>query len=461
MINRPGMQEMLNFLKKKKPEQTVVIIDDISRLARGLEAHIQLRTAIGDSGGKLESPSIEFGDDSDSRLVENLLASVSQHQKQKNAEQVRNRMRARVMNGYWPLRAPIGYRHERTSGHLGKVLVRDEPLASIVQEALKGYASGRFETQSEVKHFLESFSEYPRDRKGEVHYQRVYNLLNRVIYAGYIDRPEWGLNLHPAKHEPLISFEEWKKIQGHLNGQSKAPARKDLNVDFPLRGFVTCGNCNQAMTACWSAGRYKKYPYYLCSTKGCSDYRKSIRKEQIESEFEVLLDNLRPSQNLFFMAMDLFKEFWEENLKKSVKQGKLLKLEIGKIEKKVEQFLDLIIEEDNITLIKTYKKKLRNLEEEKVSLNEKAQNCGSPLQSFEETFRTAFGFLANPYKLWTSNRLQDKRTVLRLAFSERLPYYRNEGFRTASTSLPCRLLGNLKGGEYDLVSREEIEPSTY
>jgi DNA invertase Pin-like site-specific DNA recombinase len=80
VIERAGMLSMLAFLKKHRRETThIVIIDDISRLARGLEAHIQLRTAITAAGGKLESPSIEFGEDSDSMLVENLLASVSQH----------------------------------------------------------------------------------------------------------------------------------------------------------------------------------------------------------------------------------------------------------------------------------------------------------------------------------------------------------------------------------------------
>ncbi|GAB6044120.1 hypothetical protein [Endothiovibrio diazotrophicus] len=108
------------------------------------------------------SSSIEFGEDSDSQLVENLLASVSQHQRQKNAEQTVNRMRARMMNGYWvrPI-PPRGYRYERTKDR-GKVLVRDEPIASILQEGLEGYASGRFQLQSEVKTFFESFPEFPR-----------------------------------------------------------------------------------------------------------------------------------------------------------------------------------------------------------------------------------------------------------------------------------------------------------
>ncbi|MEL6380840.1 MAG: recombinase family protein, partial [Pseudomonadota bacterium] len=86
MTTRPGMVAMLAFLQAQKNKKHVVIVDDISRLARGLEAHLQLRAAIATAGGVLESPSIEFGEDSDSILVENLLASVSQHQRQKNAE---------------------------------------------------------------------------------------------------------------------------------------------------------------------------------------------------------------------------------------------------------------------------------------------------------------------------------------------------------------------------------------
>ncbi len=43
MINRPGMQAMLKFLRKIRHKQPVVIIDDISRLARGLQAHLDHR----------------------------------------------------------------------------------------------------------------------------------------------------------------------------------------------------------------------------------------------------------------------------------------------------------------------------------------------------------------------------------------------------------------------------------
>ena len=47
IIDRPGMLSMLADLKaNKRRGETVVIIDDISRLARDIKAHLDLRTAI-------------------------------------------------------------------------------------------------------------------------------------------------------------------------------------------------------------------------------------------------------------------------------------------------------------------------------------------------------------------------------------------------------------------------------
>jgi site-specific DNA recombinase len=461
LIDRPGMKAMLRFLKKKKSEEYVVLIFDITRLARSMEAHIALRTAISSVGGKLESPSMEFHDDDpNQKLTENVQASVSQHFREIISQQTQIRMRARLQNGYWVHKQSPGYRYARVPGHAGKMMVRDEPLASFMREVLEGYATDRFETQSEVKRFLENSSVFMNSRKSSITYQVVKRILENPLYAGYMNVPEWGIFLQPGKHEPLISFETWQTIQDKIKGKARAPARKDMNDDFPLRGFVTCGTCQKPMTACWSAGRKQKYPYYLCFTKGCSDYRKSIRKEKIEEEFEELLVSLRPTENLFNLAKEMFEDLWEERESESNREAILLKNKLTQVESKVSLLVERIVRTDSESLITTYENELHKLEEEKIVMSEKIQNCGRPLTTFDETFRTAFGFLSNPYKLWTSDRMEDKRSVLRLVFAERLPYYRNEGFRTAQTdqiSLPFKVLENLNGSEYEVASPARFE----
>ena len=454
------MQDMLTYLKHhKKKQEHIVIIDDISRLARDLEAHIQLRTSIGDAGGKLESPSIEFGEDSDSKLVENLLASVSQHHRQKNAEQVKHRMRARVLNGYWVFSPPVGYRYERVSGH-GKLLVRNEPTASIVEQALSGFASGRFETVTEVKRFLEQFPEYPHYKNGEVHFQRAKDLLSRVLYTGHMNVPQWDISLHPGKHEPLISFEDWTKIQERLDGNAQAPIKANIQDDFPLRGFVTCGCCDRPLTSCWSKGRTSKYPYYLCSNRECDEYGKSIKREVMEAEFLEIIKSLKPSPKLFYLALDMFEKLWQERQVESKGQAKAITQQITMIDRKVGQFLDRVIEVDSPILLDTYESKIRDLQEEKVYLSEKVQLCGRPLASFEDTFRTAIEFLGNPQKLWDSNNIEQRRMLLRMAFSDKITYDRNQGFRTAAMSQPFLALEGLKHGKYEMVDPSGIEPLT-
>ena len=62
------------------------------------------------------------------------------------------------------------------------------------------------------------------------------------------------------------------------------------------------------------------------------------------------------------------------------RKGKSIKSEVLLIEKKVGQYLDRIVSTDSPILINSYEGEVRNLEERKISLNEKVQNCGRPLQ---------------------------------------------------------------------------------
>ncbi len=460
LTERPAMRELLAYLRQHKSKHLVVIIDDLSRLARGLEAHLKLRVLISKAGGKLESPTVEFGEDSDSQLIENLLASVSQHQRQKNAEQTINRMRARASNGYWVGRAVVGYHFQRVPGH-GNLLVRDEPVASIIQEALEGFASGRFASQMEVKRFLDGQAAFPKGVGGVVYPTRVNNLLTPVLYAGYFSFPNWGIHLMQGKHEPLISYETFKLIQERLNGAAPAPYRKDTCEDFPLRGFVLCSDCNKPMTSCWSTGRHKKYAYYFCFEKGCASFKKSIRKETLEGEVETMLNNLTPPLKIYSMAKAMLCDLWDVKVKGHDVNRKALQTELEQLDRKTSVFLDRIAEAGSPSLITTYETKLREIDEQKIVLREQVKKLEGIRPDFEEAFRTAFDFLSNPYKLWVSGDLERKRTVLKLVFPEKLAYCREGGFRTASKSRPFKLLEQLKGGVFDMARPRGFEPLTF
>ena len=191
IANRPGMTEMLAFLKKHRKEPHIVIIDNLNRLARSIETHLLLRNTIRLCGGSLESPSFKFGEDPDSIFRERLQALIAELDAQKNAQQTYDRMRARLQNGYWCFAKGPAYEFKAVRGQ-GKLLERREPIASITAEAMEGFASGRFQTQTEVVRFLESQPEYPKNKQGKVRIEHVRTLLTNPLYAGYVSRGVLG-----------------------------------------------------------------------------------------------------------------------------------------------------------------------------------------------------------------------------------------------------------------------------
>jgi hypothetical protein len=103
----------------------------------------------------------------------------------------------------------------------GRVLVRDEPIASIIQEGMGGFASGRFRTQAEVKRFFESRPEFARSREGQVRNQLANNILTKSLYAGYVEGPpSWDVPLRKGRHEGFVTFEVFDRIQTRFKGRS-------------------------------------------------------------------------------------------------------------------------------------------------------------------------------------------------------------------------------------------------
>ncbi len=460
LITRPGIQAMLSFLKSsRKTGSNVVIIDDISRLARDIKAHLELRSAIANAGARLESPSVEFGEDSDSILVENLLASVSQHQRQKNAEQTRNRMRARVMNGYWPFVTSIGYRHVSKSGE-GRVLVRDEPVASIIQEGMEGYASGRFQTQAEVKRFFESQPAFPKDGRGQVRNQLVNDILTKPLYAGYVEASDWDVSLRKGKHDGLVTLETFERIRERLTEGAKMPMRPDLCGDFPLRGAVACGCCGKPLTGCWSTGKMKtRYAYYYCFAKDCARKGKMIRRDHIEGAFAELLDGLTPAPGLFNVTLAMVRDAWNQRRAQARALALSCEREAAKVEKQIATLLDRIVESGSSTVIAAYEKRITELERGKLLIEEKRQTTRQPGSTFEETFKLVFDFLANPARLWRSGRYDLRKLVLRLAFTDRLAWSPDGGFQTPHMTLPFKMLGDANMRENTMAERMGFEPT--
>ncbi len=64
--------------------------------------------------------------------------------------------------------------------------------------------------------------------------------------------------------------------------------------------------------------------------------------------------------------------------------------------------------------------------------------------------------------LWVSETQGDRQMCLiKLCFTGKLCFDKNEGFRTARKSLPFRVLEDLSDPKYEMVLLRGVEPPTY
>lgn len=305
-LARPGMVALLSFIDAQPEETFVVVFDDLKPASRDTRAFLNLRDAFRIRNVRVECLNFTFEDTPEGEFIETIIAAHGALERKQNGRQVAQKMKARMQSGYWVHDAPVGYRYEAVKGR-GKMLFPNSPLDDIVREAFEGFACGRFQSQAEVRRFFESFPHFPRNRQNKIPQQRVTDIFTQLLYAGYVCSETYGISWLKGQHESLISVETFEKVQERRKGVAKAPKRKNIGEDFALRGFVCCADCSTPLRSSWVKGNTKRYPYYLCQTKACDSYGKSIARDKVEGDIGALIKTLQPTEGLFKMAAAMFR----------------------------------------------------------------------------------------------------------------------------------------------------------
>ncbi|MEM9238477.1 MAG: recombinase family protein [Pseudomonadota bacterium] len=442
-MKRPGMMALLSFMDAQPDENFVIIFDDLKRFARDRDFHFRLRDAFRARNAKLECLNYRFDETPEGEFMETVFAAQGQLERKQNARQVSQKMRARMESGYWIHRAPIGYRYETVKGR-GRVLTPDAPFYDIIRQAFEDYASGHLQTQAEVKRFFESFPDFPHLKRGKLTQQRVTDILTHPIYTGHICSERYGINWLKGQHEPLISLETFDKVQERRAGKAKAPKRQNIGDAFALRGIAVCAGCDVPLRSSFTKGNGGSYAYYLCQTKTCEHYGKSIKRDKLEGDVGEIIKSLQPDPDTLGVLAAMFRKIWDARREQAASIICAGKRQITRIDKEIDKLLDLIMSSGNTTAIQKYENKIAEHEASKARLVEKLDKQAEPKGTFEEKLEPALRFIATPWKTWEtpgSMQVHLRRLVLKLAFKSRLTYCRNHGARTPEIALPFKALG--------------------
>lgn len=430
LFERPAMKQLLTFLDKHSSEKFVVIFDDLKRFARDVEVHLKLRTELVSRGASLHCLNFNFDESPEGRFVETVIAATSQLDREQNKRQVIQKMKARLESGYWCFFPPPGMTNGK-SPSLGRILVPNQPFASIYKQAIEKYCDYELNTLDEVQSFIShQYSIHNIRRKISLH--GVTNILTNPLYAGYLAYKPWNIPLKKAVHQGFITYKTYQIVQAKLSEKAKPRIRKDINEEFPLRGFVLCKRCSKAFTSSCSKGRSAYYYYYWCKTKGCSHI---VARDNMEKDFENLLKEIQLTKKRFELAKAVLLDILKNKEKDGEIYQKSYSSQVEQIEQKIAVYTERIASATSEVLIKQYEKELEILLGKKKEAEQKALLTREQIESGGTAIEVVMNYLENPLNMWKNGSYKDKKLLLNIYFENRVSYDKNSGFGTADLPL--------------------------
>jgi site-specific DNA recombinase len=430
----------------------------LKRFARDTVFHWNLRSALKVRNATPKCLNYDFADDPEGRFVETIFAAQNQLEREQNRRQVVQKMKARLEMGHWCFPSlPLGYKHFKASSASNSIPTPSEPLASIVREALEGYASGRFQEQIDVQRF---FKEKRLKGSRAIYLEQVKRILvQSFFYAGYVEYKEWEVGMREGLHEGIISLVTHEKIQERLIGKVRTHVKRFLNPDFPLRKFVICAECRKPMTASWSTTRSgDKKPYYRCNGSGCSFKNKSIPRDVMTEEFELILSKIKPNKEVLELTKEIVKNVWLKKEGEIGSKRQQVANELKELEMERRKLFERLTKASGDKVVALYEDRLGEIAESELVLKSSIVSLDEHKPNIETALDIVFDFLGNPLVQWQKGDIHRKKLVINLIFEENLAYNKNSGFETATLSLPLRVFTLPKAQKSRLVEMGGIEP---
>ena len=298
---RPIFSRMIKGIESGEAEGIIAWHPD--RLARnsvdgGMIIHLLDRRLLLD----LRFSTFTFENNPQGKFMLSITFGYSKYYVDSLSENVRRGNRTKIENGWRPNVAPLGYLNDTAT----KTIVPDPEHFPLIRKMFDLMLTGCYSPRQIARTARDEWGfRTPRRRKiGGVPlaYSSAYKILNNRFYTGLI---EWGGQVFPGKHPPVVTLEEFARVQALLKRPSSARPQK---LTFAFTGMIWCGACGHRVTAERKTNRFgTRYTYYHCTRPNlpprCTQPSAELR--DLEDQIEGFLHSL---------GIDRRFELWVEGL---------------------------------------------------------------------------------------------------------------------------------------------------
>ncbi|MCD6423624.1 MAG: recombinase family protein [Elusimicrobia bacterium] len=340
--------------------------------------------------------------------------------------------------GWYPCSAPVGYMNDPSGGKGFKEIKIDPDRFHLVRKMFDLMLSGTTTPPQILKIATEEWGFRMRNGKPMAR-STIYRIFTDPFYYGEFEYPKGSGNWYKGKHKPMITVEEYDRIQTLLGTKGRPRPQKRK---FAFTGLIRCGECGAMITAeekrqvICSVCKYKfstinhkqcpkcntpiekmkkptllHYVYYHCTRrKDPNCKQKSIEEKELQRQIVDVLERIRIPEDFHKWAIEVLKE---SNKIESEGRNRILsniKKQYTQCVKKIDGLIDMrangeLTEEE-------FRKKKESLIKEKQRLEELLKDTGQRVDNWLEAAENVFKFAEQSKKRFETGDMETKKQIL-------------------------------------------------
>ena len=299
---RGQFTEMVKFFKaegrKKENGCRILLVEKTDHLYRNFKDYVTLDELELDVHLVKENDILSPDSKSHQKLLHGIKVVMAKNYIDNLSEEIEKGMKEKAEQGIFPSRAPIGYINAICGD---KKFIQPDPVyAPLIRKVYDLYSTGSY-SLLEVTRIAHQEGLVSRESGAKVPRGTIAKILNNPVYYGDFI---WDHKQYRGSHEPLISREQFNRVQEILDRKAKnrTGVRKH---DWTFQGVLFCGHCGCAMVGDLKKG---KYVYYHCTGYKGKCPEKYVREEEVSRQVEDALKNLKADPEVLAMMIRALKE---------------------------------------------------------------------------------------------------------------------------------------------------------
>ena len=286
--------------------------------------------------------------------------------------------------------------------------------------------------------------------------QQWSKIFNNIFYAGYFAHNFLEGDLIKGPHEPLVTLENFKKINGMLEKVHNNGYEVKLQKEYaPLLGSLKCPVCGGNLTASLSTKMRKKYGkdvgYYVCSRKNC---KCNASTKKINQKFEGWLDGVSfPDTGMEILQAQLEKAFPILN-KDGMEEVKAIKTNLTKKKKDIEQMEYNYSIATNAKERERCNRQIEKAEAERDEILRQLEERDKSILNLKGYVNFGLSIKDNLLELWRLGNLSQKRVIQSLIFPDGLIYNKEFDDVEPISKNDFMFLFDLKSANYGYKKRD-------